>query len=61
MHIDDAAALLAEQCLAEFNERFKVPKAIFYHALHLLDDQQRLVGIVSQSDLIGALQEQLLR
>ncbi len=33
---------VAEQCLAEFNERFKVPKAIYYHALHLLDDQQRL-------------------
>ena len=31
------------------------------HSLPVLDDQQRLVGIVSQSDLIGALQEQLLR
>ena len=33
---------LAEKCLADFNDRFKVPKAVFFHAVHLLDDQQRL-------------------
>jgi hypothetical protein len=33
---------LAEQCLADFNNRFKVPKAVLFHAVHLLDDQQRL-------------------
>lgn len=33
---------VAEQCLADFNKRFKVPKAVFYHAVHLLDEQQRL-------------------
>lgn len=33
---------LAEHCLADFNARFKLPKTIYYHVLHLLDDQQRL-------------------
>ncbi|MDD5704537.1 MAG: polynucleotide adenylyltransferase PcnB [Kiritimatiellae bacterium] len=33
---------LAEETLQPFNQRLHPPKAVFYHAAHLLDSQQRL-------------------
>ena len=33
---------IAEKCLADFDSRFKVPKAVLFNAVHLLADQQRL-------------------
>lgn len=32
---------IAKRCLEELNATFKPPKSIYFHAVHLLDDQQR--------------------
>ncbi len=45
---------IAEQCLADFNTRFKVPKATYFHAMHLLDDQQRFSAMPAPGRRIRA-------